>query len=307
MHSTISRSLAVIIAIMWSLTPVAIRAQPPSRPVDSQEPIPRELALALLNLGPGMGGADIRVGKAPEDIPLELVPPGLQILGSTTQFESSVIILAAPQQPDSAVARYEAHLLAAGWTKPPAPQSRPMRGFVSADVGQITFDRPDMACRDDEFVTYSGTYRRNGGSLLKVSYNRGNRYSMCRARQDVVTTYRSPYDEAPVPLLRAPLGSITNEGSGLTSAGNNTFTLSTRLTTRLKPAELIAHYDKQMREQGWTSLGDGALDFIAAHSYRKSDEQGRTWTGMLFSVTLPDTSQQDVTLKLARSQATGAK
>jgi hypothetical protein len=35
---------------------------------------------------------------------------------------------------------------------------------------------------------------------------------MCKPRQDV-TTYRSPYDEAPVPLLRAPLGSITNDGS----------------------------------------------------------------------------------------------
>src|SRR4051812_5779880 len=100
MHSTISRSLAVI---MVSLTPELVPAQPPARPVDSQEPIPRELALALLNLGPGMGGgADIRVGKAPDDIPLELLSPGLQVLGSTTQFESSVIVLVSPQQPDSA-------------------------------------------------------------------------------------------------------------------------------------------------------------------------------------------------------------
>ena len=303
MHSTISRSLA---AIMLPLTPAVIAAQPPTRPVDSQEPIPRELVLALLNLGPGMGGADIRVGKAPDDIPPDLLPPGLEILGSTTQFESSILVLATPQQPDSAVSRYEAHLLAAGWTKPPAPQSRPMRGFVSADVGQVAFDRPDMACRGEEFVTYTGTYRRNGGSLVKVTYNRGNRYSMCKPRQDV-TTYRSPYDEAPVPLLRAPLGSITNDGSGMSSSGNNAFTLSTRLTTRLKTGELVAHYDRQMREQGWTSIGDGSLEFLAARTYRKNDDQGRTWTGMLFSVILPDSSQQDVTLKLTRSQASGAK
>jgi hypothetical protein len=303
MHSTISRSLT---AIMLSLTPAVIAAQAPTRPVDSQEPIPRELVLALLNLGPGMGGADIRVGKAPDDIPPDLLPPGLEILGSTTQFESSILVLATPQQPDSAVSRYEAHLLAAGWTKPPAPQSRPMRGFVSADVGQVAFDRPDMACRGEEFVTYTGTYRRNGGSLVKVTYNRGNRYSMCKPRQDV-TTYRSPYDEAPVPLLRAPLGSITNDGSGMSSSGNNAFTLSTRLTTRLKTGELVAHYDKQMREQGWTSIGDGSLEFLAARTYRKNDDQGRTWTGMLFSVILPDSSQQDVTLKLTRSQASGAK
>jgi hypothetical protein len=93
----------------------------------------------------------------------------------------------------------------------------------------------------------------------------------------------------------------------MSASGNNTFTLSTRLSTRLKPGEVVVHYDKQMREQGWTSIGDGSVEFLAAHTYRKNDEQGRTWTGMLFSVTLPDSSQQDVTLKLTRSQASGAK
>jgi len=305
MHSTISRSLAAIMAVMLSLTPATIAAQLPTRAVDSQESIPRELVLALLNLGPGMGGADVRVGKAPDDIPPELLPPGLEILGSTTQFENSVIVLAASQQPDSAVSRYEAHLLAAGWTKPPVPQSRPMRGFVSADVGQVAFDRPDVACRGDAFVTYTSSYRRNGGSLVKVTYNRGNQYSMCKVRQEV-TTYRSPYDEAPVPLLRAPLGSISNDGGGMSASGN-AFSLSTRLSTRLKPGEVVAHYDKQMREQGWTSIGDGSIEFMAAHTYRKTDDQGRPWTGMLFSVTLPDSSQQDVTLKLTRAQASRGK
>ena len=303
MHSTISRSLAVI---MVSLTPGLMLAQSPPRPVDSQEPIPRELALALLNLGPGMGGsADIRVGKAPDDIALELLPPGLQVLGSTTQFESSVIVLVSPQQPDSAIARYESHLLSSGWTKPPTPQMRPMRGFVSADVGQVAFDRPDVVCKGDEFVTFAGSYRRNGGSLLKVTYNRGTRYSMCKARQDV-NTYRSPYDEAPVPLLRAPFGAMSNDGSGMSSSGNS-FSLSTRLTTRLKPGEVVTHYDKQMREQGWSSVADGSLPFLAAQTYRKNDDQGRPWTGMLFSMTLPDSSQQDVTLRLSRAQTAGPK
>ena len=303
MHPTISRSLAVIIL---SVTPAVTVAQSAAKPPESQEPIPRELVLALLNLGPGMGGADIRVGKAPDDIPSDLLPPGLEILGSTTQFESSVIVLAAREQPDSAVSRYESHLLGAGWTKPPAPQSRPMRGFVSADVGQVTYDRPDMACRGEEFVTYSATYRRNGGSLVKVTYSRGNRYSMCKARQDV-TTYKSPYDEAPVPLLRAPLGSITNDGSGMSASSNDSFSLSTRLTTRLTAGELVDHYDKQMREQGWASIGDGSLKIVAARTYRKNDDQGRPWIGTLFSIAIPDSSQQDVTLKIARSQASAAK
>ena len=91
------------------------------------------------------------------------------------------------------------------------------------------------------------------------------------------------------------------------SASGNAFSLSTRLSTRLKPGEVVAHYDKQMREQGWTSVGDGSIEFLAAHTYRKNDDQGRTWTGMLFSVTAADSSQQDVTLKLSRSQPARGK
>ena len=257
MHSTISRSLATL---LFSLTPMVVAAQSPARPAESQEPIPRELALALLNLGPGMGGStDIRIGKAPDDLPPELLMPGLEVLGSTTQFESSVIVLAAPQPPDSAISIYESHLLSSGWTKPPAPRVPPMRGFISADVGQFVSDRPNVSCKGEGFVTYAGTYRRMGGSLLKVTYNRGTRYSMCRNREDV-STYRSPYDEAPVPVLRAPFGATSSDGNSMSSSGNGSFTLSTRLATRLKPGEVVAHYDKQMRDQGWTSLVDGSQE-----------------------------------------------
>jgi len=305
MHKRLTGSLAALALGVVALT---ASSQVPSKPADSQDAIPRELVLALLNLGPGMAGAgvELRVGKPPDDIPVELLPPGMEILGSTTQFESSVIVLAAPQGPDSAISLYEAHLLAAGWTKPPTPRARPMRGFVSADVGQFGYQPTDIVCHGDTFVTYAGSYRRMGGSVLKVTFNRGNRYSMCKTREDA-TGYRSPYDEAPVPLLRAPFGAMSNEGNGMSSSGNNSFTLSTRLTTKLKPGELATHYDKQMREQGWTAVTDGSLSFLAAHTYRKNDDQGRQWTAMLFTIVLPDTTQQQAMLQLTRSQAPIAK
>jgi len=303
MDSTISRSLA---ALALALSPAILAAQtPPSRPADSQEPIPRELALALLNLPPG-GNADIRVGRPPDDVPIEMLPPNLQVLGSTTQFESSVIVFVSPLPPDSAITVYESKLVAAGWTKPPVPKAPQMRGFVSADIGQFAYDRPDVACKGESFATFAGSYRRSGGSLLKVTYNRGTRYSMCKVRQET-STYRSPYDEAPVPILRAPFGSMSNGGGGMSASDNTTFTLSTRLTTKLNPAEVVTHYDKQMREQGWSSTGDGAVAFFAAHTYQKNDDQGRPWVSMLVSLTLPDSSQQDVMLRMMRRQASVAK
>ncbi len=303
MHPTISRSLAVI---MLSVTPAVAMAQSAAKPPDAQGSIPRELVLALLDLGPSMGTTDIWVGKAPDFVPSDLLPPGLEILGATLQYESSVIVLATRDQPDSAVSRYEAHLLRAGWIKPRAPQGPPVRGFVSADAGQATSDQPNVACRGEEFVMYNATYRRNGGSLMKVTYSRVNRNSMCEARQDV-TTYRSPYDAAPVPVLRAPFGAVTTDDNGMSAFGDNSFLLSARLGTRLTPDELVEHYDKQMRSQGWTSVESGSLKFLAARTYRTKDDQGRAWLATLFAVATPDSSRQDVTLRISQSQTSGPK
>src|SRR3954468_21012850 len=143
MHHTIHRSLHRSLAIMLLAAPVMASAQPEPKPADPQDMIPRELAIALLSYSPGMEPNDIRVGKAPDDIPPELVPPGLQVLGSMTQFENSVIVLAAPQSPDSAIALIEAGLLGMGWTRPPIPQNRPRQGFVPANDLYAGFERPD--------------------------------------------------------------------------------------------------------------------------------------------------------------------
>jgi hypothetical protein len=303
----ISPAIRRAVTFAFALTPAATLAQQPAKGAD--EPIPRELVLALLNLGPGMSAAaDIRVGAAPDDIPPELIPPGSRVLGSTTQFESAVLVLVEPQSPDSAISAYEAKLLAAGWTKAPSPPSPPLRGFVSAERAQVAFDRPDIVCRGDAFATFASAYRRiGGGSLLKVTYNRGGRYSMCRSRQETTSTYRSPYDEAPIPVLRSPPGAIMDGGSGMSASSNFSFSLTTVLSTKLRANEVVAHYDKQMREQGWASLGDGATPFVAAHAYQRSDDQGRTWSGLLFSVSFPDSSKQDVTLRVQRSQQAVAK
>ena len=64
----IRRTLALL---AFLISPALAVAQPNT---PSDEPIPRELAMALLNLTPGIGGpTDIRVGKAPDNIPPELI------------------------------------------------------------------------------------------------------------------------------------------------------------------------------------------------------------------------------------------
>ncbi|HUQ83147.1 MAG TPA: hypothetical protein VM076_18490 [Gemmatimonadaceae bacterium] len=294
------RTRSSLLLATVSVLPLAMFAQVPNRPAESQEPVPRELVLALLNLGPGMGGgADIRVGKAPDDTPPELIPPGVEILGSTFQFENMVLVLAAKQQPDSAISSIEAKLLAAGWTKPPTPASRAARGFVPADYGMVNYSPPDMLCQGNAFVTMAGTYRRTGGSIIKLSYNRGQQYSACKARTDVAVARSSnPYDDAPIPLLRAPQGSIVGTDVQSMGMSSNTITISTHLKTRLKVGEVSAHYDKQMREQGWTPISDGAVEIVAGRNYRKTDEKSRTWTAVLISMSSADAGEQDALMRL---------
>jgi hypothetical protein len=298
MPHTIRRSLAITLFA----APVLASAQPGPKPADAQDMIPRELAIALLSYSPGMEPNDIRVGKAPDDIPPELVAPGLQVLGSMTQFENSVIVLVAPQPPDSAIALIETGLLGSGWTRPPMPQVRPRNGFVPANDLSGTYDRPQMVCHGDAFASLTGTYRRSGGSIVKISYNRGARYSACKPPD--ANAYRSSTDDAPVPTLRAPEGSMMlGGGSGVTSGpgmGTSNVTMSTQLSTKLKPAEVVAHYDKQMIAAGWTSLSEGAADNVAVHNYRKKDEKERVWTAVLLSVLGPDEKAQDVSLRLSR-------
>src|SRR5262245_58581098 len=113
MRPTASRRPVMTVAIRRTLTLLAVLVSPAlaiSQPNKaSDEPIPRELAMALLNLMPGTGGpTDILVGKAPDNIPPELIPPGYQVLGSLIQYENASIVLIAPQPPDSAISALEA-------------------------------------------------------------------------------------------------------------------------------------------------------------------------------------------------------
>ena len=293
MYSTFTR-----VALTFALVPALAFAQRSTPGSDSQEPVPRELAVALMSFGPGMSANNLLIGKAPDDIPPELVPPGAEILGSVTQFEQRIIVLAVKEAPDSAIASMQARLVGIGWKEPPRPPSMNRGGFVGADAFSSMGGQPDLVCRGDEVVVLTATYRRTGGSVLKVSYNKGQRYGPCTVRQDA---YRSPYDDAPIPTLRAPGGSIS-KGNGMGGGSDGQINLNTTLGTTLKPAEVVLHYDKQMIAAGWTSRSEGSADIVAVHTYRKADDKGRQWTATLVAQTIPDALDTDVSLRLYRRQ-----
>lgn len=293
MYSTFTR-----VALTLALVPSIALTQRPASAADSQEPVPRELAIALMSFGPGMAANNLLIGKAPEDIPPELVPPGAEILGSVTQFEQRIVVLAVKESPDSAISTMRERLLGIGWKEPPRAPAMNRGGFVGADAFSSMGAQPDVVCRGDEVVVLSSTYRRSSGSILKVSYSKGQRYNSCSIRQD---SYRSPYDDAPIPTLRAPVGSIS-KANGMGGGSDGEVQLTTKLGTTLKPAQIVAHYDKQMIASGWESRSDGSADVVAVHTYRKTDDKGRVWTATLVAQAIPDGMDTDVSLRLYRRQ-----
>ena len=100
--------------------------------------------------------------------------------------------------------------------------------------------------------------------------------------------------------FRAPIGSVTKDGNNMGSSGQTVVTMGTRLGTRLKTSEVIQHYDKQMRDQGWTPAAEGSVPFFSARTYRKNDEKARAWSALLVSMVGADSTEQDVSLRLTR-------
>lgn len=293
-------SLLVVVALALALTSPT-DAQVVSERGDPQEMIPRDLVVALLSFGQP-GNVDIRVAKVPDDVPPEFIPPGTQLLGSMAQFENVVIVLGVKEPPDSAVSAMASRLQSSGWTNPPSAAARmPMRGgFVGADFASGgPGGLPGYLCRGEAMVNLMGMYRMSGGSLLRVTYSRNARNSACR-EQPNERAFRSPYDDAPIPTLRAPAGAMMTDGTGMSSSSSGGVTMHARLSARLKPAELVAHYDSQLKAAGWTPLADGAVEFLAARRYQKVDERKRTWFGTLYAIMTPQANEHDVSLHLTR-------
>ena len=287
-------------ALVLLAIPVVRSAGQQSPPVQQPTPdlIPRDLVMALISYGPGMSGGDLRVGRAPDNIPPELIPPGAEVLGGMTQFENSVTILALPAPPDSASDILTAHLKAAGWAQPASVASAPVPrgGFVDSQGGMSSGMPNGVLCKGDAFVNVFTSYRRSGGSVVKLMYNSTARYSPCRPPEARMT---SPFGDAPVPTLYSPEGALTTGGRGM-SHSEDQVEMTTRLSTRMKAVEITKHYAAQMLKEGWTPLAAGDSEFFAGQMFRKVDDKGRTWHATLLTVARPDRSDRDISLRVSR-------
>jgi hypothetical protein len=256
----------------------------------STEPIPRELALALIDrYGPRTEPADIVVGRLPPSFPERAVPPGGTILGGIERPPGAAVVVAFRESPDTALARLVRHVEGAGWKR---VQHGPRGGFVMTPTG-----RPQSFCRDDISITLFTDTRSVGGSIAQLNSWKSERNPTC----DEIPPRHQRYDRMEFPSLHAPPG-VRMLGAGMGGGGRESFEAFTRVETSMHSISLAAHYAKLLADAGWTMTGPTVGEGLVVYGARGTYEKKRA-AGILYVLEVPATQQRDVVIRVVTEES----
>jgi len=264
---------------------------------DDTTPIPRELALALINDMRGV--PTITVGRPPDGFMRELLPANARVLGGVAYAEGPrgsrtlTTVIAMPDSAEPGLARLEASLERAGWKQPPLPGGS-RGGFVSFGVGG---SNPAFSlCRDSNALWLTAKPRQAGGSTAQLSLT-SRRGSMCDEER-MQSMSRFDRDEVQLPTLRPPPGVYARGTGG--GGGGHYREADTELSTKTSPADLAAHFAGQLREQQWILGARVADSNVVVQMASKKDDAGRALTGVLGVVATAGSDIRHVWIRVVR-------
>jgi len=256
---------------------------------ESQEgAVPREFAQVLL----ANAGGEFRFGDIPENLPgAEQLAAGARVIGSVVWRNRSESAIAVREPVAEAREPFEARLRAAGWVERPEP-NQPDRGFLPA----YTADRYRGFCWPGTDAQLVMNVRRNptGGSYILLSYYEPGEGRFCAAPP----SRPSPTAlESLMPSLRPPDGAEVVGGGG-GGGGGNEYETRSAVTTSHTPAQLIRHFQPQLREQGWSiaeQLNGKEMAFIFARKKRDNGADLLLWV----SAARQDAERAGLTMRIA--------
>ncbi len=250
--------------------------------------VPRELALALLD----HRGVSVQLleGRAPDGFPAAALPPGARILGAVVYGRESRVVAVVPAEPAAALAAMAERMHAAGWRSAP-DRSQGYGVFVQSGAAD-----PNTFCGEgDVYISAVAGARREGGSQLHLFSAADTRYSPCRAPEEP-RVVSSP--EHPRPKLVLPPGARYREAGS--SGGDAYRDHHALIETAMGPAELVAHFAAQLREQGWTlRQPPAASEEFAVQAAALRDAEGRTWIGVLTATPGREAGEMEVSFRSA--------
>lgn len=272
---------------------------------DQPEPVPRELAAALIGSGLGAEPTDFFVGTPPSGLPDDFtLPEGAQVLGGVSTEglgfprnpfgpssppERRIVVADVPSWPDSAKARYDSTLAGQGWSRMTSvPQSQ--RVFQRRQSSSLA-----VFCREDAVLRRFISSRGDGGARLKVEYRTGGPLPRFCNRQQASAGLM---EDVPRPSLEPPPeAAIVSGGRGM---GGGSFSSHPRVESALSSVELASHYADQLKDQGWTLESRDEGTAAVNQTWRLEDESGQTWRGFLVVMPLPGTSEQKILFHIAK-------
>lgn len=251
----------------------------------SNEEIPKDLALALLAAGAPEGG-EIIVGRMPMDLSsLLTLPGGAHVLGSFVNTSYAHVVLTLPFRTDSALAVVRRALNEHGFTT---------RTAAPPQMGGLQFGPPggvyaNSFCKtgDPTSLILSGQFY--GPSVTLIHLTRNVNSTICdQPRTDMVRTQAMEnYPLSSVPPLWSPgdyrLSSVRCRRQG---GGGNDASQTQALLIDLSLNDVLTYYGKQLDSAGWKSISSD------------TDRVSKTW-----SKTIGTRGTQEVTITVSRMAA----
>jgi hypothetical protein len=246
--------------------------QAQSAGASQQETVTREFAQVLLTHRTGA----LRIGRMPENLPTaDQLTAGARVIGSVIYPDRSESAIAVRQPVTEARQPFEMRLRAAGWIERPPQDGLMERGFLPA----VTADPTRGFCwpQTDAQLGLNVRGAPDGGSYIVLNYyvpGQGRRCAAPPASQSVYTGMRSM-----MPALRPPDGAEVTGGGGGSGSGDD-YQVRSTVTASHTPAQIIRHFQPQLREQGWNvaeQLSGKELAIVFARKRRDSGADLLLW------------------------------
>ena len=216
----------------------------------------------------------LRAGEAAPELPGRAIPPDAELLGSGMVQGRSTTAVLVPYAADSARRVVEARLLAAGWTRPPAPPGANFgaRGFVSTD--QASYLPQQGLCGTGTHLTYTTSRWSDGRTLLRLvlaSLPSGG-YSVCNPPSAQRAMMGGGANDSIVPELQPPPGIAVHPAGGV--GGGTRWEYRGVAVQRVAVAELLRHYGTQLRTAGWELVEEAPGKVLAMQLWQRRVASG---------------------------------
>ena len=215
----------------------------------TQEQIPKDLALALMSAGAVEGG-EIIVGQMPMDLTALLtLPTGAHVLGSFVSTAYAQAVVTLPVRTDSALALVRKSLLEHGFATRSATPPQ-MGGLQFGPPGGVF---PNSFCKAGDPTSLTVTAQFYGPATTLVHVMRNVNSGLCDQlnRAEVRTQAMQDYPLSTVPPLWSPGDfRISNVRCRRQNAMGDA-SQNQPLMTDLSPTDILAYYGKQLDSAGW--------------------------------------------------------